>query len=791
LGDLPMGLDAGRKESYSSAVRARFQPRSFTFRTTDAAGKPLCVIRTEVPTIQDGKLIRYWGMTRDITDLTLAEDALRESEDRYRDLVEYSQDLICTHDLEGRILSINEAPARSLGYERSKLLKMRVQDILAPEVREEFSEYMAVLLRDGAAKGLMLVQTATGERRILTYNNTLRTEGVPAPIVRAMAYDVTERKRAQKALRESEARLKVIFDSVQTGIFIIDPETHRIVDANPVALWTVGATRDRVVGAQCYKFICPAEEGFCAATDLGQVVDNSECVLLTVNGERRAILKNVVSVSIAGRKHLLESFIDITERKQAEEALHESEERFRTLVENATVGIYRTTPNGRILMANPALVKMMGFDSLEELARRNLEEEGFEPNYPRSEFKAQLEREGEIRGLEEAWIRRDGTTIFVRESARAKRGPNGDVLYYDGIVENITERRRAEESRRYLASIVESSDDAILGTSCEGVIQSWNRGAERLYGYTTAEMIGQPVSVLAPRDRSGEMGSLRDRLSRGEDIQRYEAVRVRKDGSQVDVSTTFSTIKDARGRVIGASIIAHDITKQKRAQQELEHSFEQLRALAARLQNVREEERKLLAREIHDQLGQALTAIKIDLFAWVCEIGGNPRHPSQRASTLLRLVDDALKRVRRIATELRPGVLDDLGLVAAIEWAGEDFEARTGIKCRFDLPQGNIAINPERATAIFRILQESLTNVVRHAAASEVKIRLGKRDKELILLVQDNGKGMRMDKLSRIRSLGILGMRERALVFGGKVIIRATPGKGTTVRVRIPQACLT
>jgi PAS domain S-box-containing protein len=672
LGDLPMGLDAGRMESYSSAVRARFQPRSITFRTANAAGKSLCVIRTEVPTIEDGKLVRYWGMTRDITDLKFAEEALRESEQRYRTLFENSPVGIYRTTPDGRILAGNPAFARMMGY--SSFEELASRNLNAPDFEPGYSrsQFKEQLEKEGRIDGL--------ERQWRRRDGSV----------------IFVRENA-RAIRDDSGRLL------------------------------------------CYE-------------------GTSE---------------------------------DVTERKQMEDSLRDSEERFRSLVENATVGIYRTTPDGRILMANPALVKMMGCESFEELACRNLEEEGFEPNYPRSEFKAQIEREGEIAGLEEAWIRRDGTTIFVRESARAKRGPNGNVSYYDGIVEDVTEHRRAEESRRYLASIVESSDDAIFGTSCEGVIQSWNKGAERLYGYTAAEMIGQSVSLLASQDQWGEIASLRDRINRGDDVQRYETVRVRKDGSQVDVLTTLSSIKDACGRVIGASIIAHDITKRKRAQQELERSLEQLRALGARLQNVREEERKLLAREIHDQLGQALTAIKIDLFAWVSQMGGDPQHPSQGASALLRLVDETIKRVRRIATELRPGILDDLGLVAAIEWAGEDFEARTGIKCRLDLPGENIAISPERATAIFRILQESLTNVVRHAAASEVKIRLGEKDKELILLVRDNGKGMRMDKLSRTSSLGILGMHERALVFGGEVIIKAAPGKGTSVRVRIPQVCLT
>ena len=151
-------------------------------------------------------------------------------------------------------------------------------------------------------------------------------------------------------------------------------------------------------------------------------------------------------------------------------------------------------------------------------------------------------------------------------------------------------------------------------------------------------------------------------------------------------------------------------------------------------------------------------------------------------------MDETIQSVRRISTELRPGILDDLGLVDAVEWAGEDFAARTGTKCRLDLPEDDISIEPEQATAVFRIFQETLTNVARHADASEIEVRLTKDERDLTLEVHDNGGGIPKDKLSNGESLGILGMRERALLLGGELTISGAPGEGTTVRVRIPEA---
>jgi signal transduction histidine kinase len=198
---------------------------------------------------------------------------------------------------------------------------------------------------------------------------------------------------------------------------------------------------------------------------------------------------------------------------------------------------------------------------------------------------------------------------------------------------------------------------------------------------------------------------------------------------------------------------------------------------------VREEERTRLARELHDQLGQSLTAIRIDLAG--LKTATDRDRQSQRIDAISSLIDETIRTVRRISTELRPGILDDLGLVAAVEWAAEEFQARAGIACQVSLPHTNPAIDAERATALFRILQETLTNIARHAGATQVTIGLSQESGYAALEVRDNGRGIGENQLSAPGSLGILGMRERALLLGGEFFI-GSPGKGTTVRVRIP-----
>lgn len=239
------------------------------------------------------------------------------------------------------------------------------------------------------------------------------------------------------------------------------------------------------------------------------------------------------------------------------------------------------------------------------------------------------------------------------------------------------------------------------------------------------------------------------------------------------------------------AILFNDITKHKQTEEELQQSRAQMRAFAGRLQATREEERTQIAREIHDELGGALTAMKIDfslLARTVTKVRDKALRDSlhSRMGEMTELIDATMQTVRRIATALRPGILDDLGLVAALEWQLADFQKRTGIRCEFHSSSGSANLDGIRATALFRIAQEALTNVARHARATEVHIRLQADASAILLEVKDNGVGIKEEDIRNAQSLGILGMRERALSFGGRVTITGRPGEGTMVAVESP-----
>ena len=255
----------------------------------------------------------------------------------------------------------------------------------------------------------------------------------------------------------------------------------------------------------------------------------------------------------------------------------------------------------------------------------------------------------------------------------------------------------------------------------------------------------------------------------------------RKDGSVVITEVRSQQLPD--GRFLS---VIRDMTERIKAEEELKSSYKAVRSLTAHLQNIREEERTNIAREIHDELGQQLTVLKMDV-AWLNKrFQGTDEKANQRLKALLIMLDETVQSVRRISSQLRPSLLDDLGLTAAMEWQLGEFEKRAGIKTSFNAPNEEIPIPESSKTALFRIFQESLTNVVRHSAAKKLTVTLKESDSCLVMTITDNGKGFDPLKVAEKRTLGILGMKERTEMIGGTYEINSIPDQGTSVIVSVP-----
>jgi PAS domain S-box-containing protein len=312
-----------------------------------------------------------------------------------------------------------------------------------------------------------------------------------------------------------------------------------------------------------------------------------------------------------------------------------------------------------------------------------------------------------------------------------------------------------------------------------------NEAYARQYRVALPELIGKTPAEFFAHDIDAGKAGWRAMFDAGH--LHVETDERRMDGTPVRIEGHYLCVYDERGRITGHIGIQRDITDRHLAAEEIARSREELRALAARLESVREEERTRIARELHDELGQALTGLKLDL-AWM-ERRLNRHSQSElvdRCASLLGRLDDVMIAVRRIVTELRPSVLDQLGLADAIEWQAQDFAARTGltldldIRCESDSPSGEVA------SAVFRMLQEALTNVAKHASATRVTVALHIEPLSLSLDVSDNGRGITRDELRGSHSLGLLGLRERAIALGGAVNVFRDASAGTTVALRLP-----
>ena len=318
---------------------------------------------------------------------------------------------------------------------------------------------------------------------------------------------------------------------------------------------------------------------------------------------------------------------------------------------------------------------------------------------------------------------------------------------------------------------------------------TWSNELYRIYGQAPGSRPNSYESFLAsvhPHDRP-MVHSLINQAFADHQPFTFDHRVVRPDGAERTLHARGEVTLDADGHPVTMTGVALDITARKRIEDELRASREELRRLSSYLEQAREEERTRIAREIHDELGGAMTGLKME----VSRLQRNaatltPELLHERTASMTQLINDTIKTVRRIATDLRPGVLDDLGLVAAIEWQLQEFGARSGIKCRLDSRIEEIELDAHRSTAIFRVFQETLTNVARHAEASAVTVTLEDQSTHLVLRVHDNGRGISPHELAGARSLGLVGMRERVRLLAGELNIEGRPGQGTSVYVRIP-----
>lgn len=349
------------------------------------------------------------------------------------------------------------------------------------------------------------------------------------------------------------------------------------------------------------------------------------------------------------------------------------------------------------------------------------------------------------------------------------------------------EQRLRESEERY-RSVIDTAREAIITVDSRGNIVSWNHAAYTMFGYLANESTGKPFTFIMPeqlrKDLEDEMNHI---VSTGKSNTMGKTVvysGLRKDGSEFPMEFSLTTWKTNKG--IFFTIILRDITERKLAVREIEESRNQLRSLSARLQSAREEERKEIAREIHDELGQDLTTLRMNLSWLKSKLRKDQKLLQEEFAAMTELTDSMIQAVKKIFTQLRPPLLDQLGVIAALEWETREFKERTRIGCNLTVDPEEIDLDLDRATAVCRIFKASLTNIARHAQATAVKASLKVDSGQLVMEISDNGIGITEEQIASPQSFGLMSIRERVLHWGGETIITGNTGEGTTIAVIIP-----
>ncbi|GMR19448.1 MAG: hypothetical protein BMS9Abin36_0043 [Gammaproteobacteria bacterium] len=521
--------------------------------------------------------------------------------------------------------------------------------------------------------------------------------------------------------------------------------------------------------------------------------------------------------------------IEVAERKRAQKALAESELWQRGIFNALEEGVLVATPDRKMVNMNPAAQAMLGYSQV-EIAGQPTAIVHVDPDHVvefGSRIKAAFDK-GEVARFEFELKRKNGELFPTEHTVSLLKNEQGEAIGIVSTLRDITVRKQDEEElrrhRQHLeeqvrertrelrlrneqlqSEIVERKqsedqlkaqtlrNEVILATTqdgfwmvdLEGNVCDVNEAYCRMVGYTREQLQAMTVADLEASESPEEV-QLHIQRIRSQGYDRFESRHRSKDGTLIDLDVSV-TLANLGGTQVFFTFF-RDISERKQIEIDLNASRENLQRLTAHLQTVREEERTLIARDVHDELGQVLTALNMDVY-WLREhIPEGQTEVKRKVLSMLPLIVSAIESVQRITSELRPAMLDELGLGPAIQWYMEEFQNRNGIKCQVSIELDKVQPDTDRDTVVFRILQEALTNVIRHAGASRVSLNINSGDDYIDMWLTDNGTGIDPSALDQENAFGLLGMRERALTFGGNVDIKGRLGEGTTIMLHLPMS---
>ncbi len=721
----------------------------------------------------------------------------RSAEEAYRSLVDHSLQGLAIFQ-EGRVVFANQAMAEITGYSVGEMLARspdEIRQFVHPEDRELVWERHKQRLEGKHPPQryeLRGVRKDGSVRRLEINASSIEYQGKPA--IQAAYIDITERKEAEEALKDSEQRFKMLFECAPDGIYLCGMNGN-IVDVNKAVESLSGYEREELIGLDFTKagFLTPEEidkalDSLKRSLD-GEIVGPDEFTLTRKDGSQAAIETRAFSVRIGDENLVLGIARDITERKKAENDLKNSEEQFRITFDKAGIGMALVDLEGRIIDSNADLQNMLGY-SRQELVNMSFIE-FTHPEDVRKDwglFKKLLAGKREHYRIEKCYVRKDGQFLWGCLTGSMVRNAEGEPRFVVGMLEDITDRKKAEAALILRNRAINSSTEGISITDPrqpDNPVIYVNKGFEAITGYKSSEVIGKNMRFL--QGKHTDQRSISQLAKAIEECREHtvEILNYRKDGSAFWNRIALTPVRDDVGALTNFIAIHSDMSDEKAVEERLHRYQARLKDMASKILTAEDDERRRIAAGMHDSICQKLVVSKMALDSSLQLIGD--ANVTNSLKIVSESIGEAIEQADSLTFDLSSPALHELGLVTAIgEYLEREIHKKHGIAVELEGDEQLAGLDGQVKNVLFRTTRELLMNVVKHARADKVEVCVRKCDDHLCLSVEDNGAGFYKSDVAEETRFGLFSINEQLGRFGGRLKLDSRPGRGTKATVRMP-----